>query len=264
MPADADPKSRVADLLTQFGFTDYESNCLLAVLQHPGATATEIAEASTLPRSRVYDVADDLAERGYLAVQDGDPKQYRALPAEELVATLRARYDETFEELSETIEDLEPVDEEPGARARVWSFTGEEAALARSWDVIEAAEDSIWMLVRSELLSEDCIDVLADAADRGVDLTLATDANTFRAWLQEAVPEAELVPVPDGLEAESGERRLVRLQVCDDDAAMTVTACQPTPARSTEYQGCLATGADCGFVRTHRHLLGLAGGSADA
>lgn len=264
MAADTGPERRVADLLTQFGFTEYEANCLVAVLQRPGATATEIAEASPLPRSRVYDVADDLAERGLLAVKDGDPKQYRALPAAELVGTLRSRYEETIDDLGEAVEDVERAEATPDARASVWSFTGERAALSRSWDLIEDATDELWMLVRAELLSEDCIDVLADAADRGVDLTLATNAEDFQRWLAEAVPGATITGVPEGLDIPQGDSQLVRLLVRDADAVMTVTARQATPAQPTDYQGCLATGPGCGFVQTHRQLLGLADGPADA
>lgn len=255
------PTDRVSDLLRRFGFTEYQATCLVAVLQHPGATAAEIADASPLPRSRVYDVADDLADRGYLEVQEGDPKQYRALPADELVATLRSRYDETIDELSEVLEDLEQVEREPDARAAVWSFTGEQAALARSWDLIEDADESVWMLVRSDLLSEDCIDRLADAADRGVDLTLATNAEDFQSWLVDAVPGASVTPVPDGIGRQQGETQIVRLQLCDDESVLTVTACQATPAQPTDYRGCLATGEECGFVVSHRQLLGL--GTAD-
>jgi sugar-specific transcriptional regulator TrmB len=254
---DSPNAEEVSELLDRFGFTDYEATCLVAVLRQPGATAAEIADASTLPRSRVYDVADDLADRGYLEVQEGDPKRYRALPADDLVATLRSRYDETIDELSEALADVERIDEEPDARAAVWSFTGEDAALARSWEIIEEAEDSIWMLVRSELLSEECIEVLSAAADRGVDLTLATDAEDFQVWLADEVPGASVTAVPDRLAYRQDETEIVRLQVCDDDAVMTVTACQSSPAQPRDYRGCLATGERCGFVQTHRQLLGL-------
>lgn len=253
LPAD----HRARELLATLGFTDYEAACLVAVMQHPGASAAEIARHSSLPRSRVYDVADRLAAEGYLEVREGDPKEYRPIAGAEIQAMLRDRYETAVDDLGDALSAVDELDATADGSCSVWSFTGRRASLSRSWELVESAEEWAWLLARPDLLSEDCVDVLQRATDRGVDLTLALDDDELRDWLAESVPGATLVDPPDPFGPASGGPALARVLVTDQDAALTVTRTQETPASSPQFVGCLGTGEECGFVRTHRLLLGL-------
>jgi len=253
LPAD----HQARELLATLGFTDYEAACLVAVMQHPGASAAEIARHSSLPRSRVYDVADRLASDGYLEVREGDPKEYRAIAAEEIQAMLGDRYESAVADLGDALSEVDELDAIDLGSCSVWSFAGRRASLSRSWELVESAEEWVWMLVRPGLLSEDCVEVLQQATDRGVDLTLAIGDAELRDWLEESVPAATIADPPAALAGDSGDSAIVRLLVTGQDAVLTVTRVQETPASPPQFVGCLGTGEECGFVRTHRLLLGL-------
>jgi len=255
LPAD----HRARELLATLGFTDYEAACLVAVMQHPGASAAEIARHSSLPRSRVYDVADRLATEGYLEVREGDPKEYRAIDAGEIQAMLRDRYDTAVADLGTALTEIDEEEALDAGSCSVWSFSGRRASLSRSWELVDSAEAWVWVLVRPGLLSEDCVEVLRGATDRGVDLTLALADPELEDWLAESIPAASIVDPPSPLAQDGGTTHLVRVLATDQDAVLTVTRSQETPASPIEYVGCLGTGAQCGFVRTNRLLLGLDG-----
>ncbi|MFC7027078.1 helix-turn-helix domain-containing protein [Halomicroarcula sp. GCM10025710] len=53
------------DVLTDADFSKYEAEVYLSVLELTDASAADIAEISTVPRSRVYDVLRDLETQGY-------------------------------------------------------------------------------------------------------------------------------------------------------------------------------------------------------
>ena len=48
-------------------------------------------------KARVYDVADTLAERGLLEVEEGEPKRYRAISRDEIRASLADQYEQTLD-----------------------------------------------------------------------------------------------------------------------------------------------------------------------
>lgn len=62
-----------------FDLNIYESKVWLALLQKNVSTVGEIAEASGVPRSRVYDVLESLEKRGFAMVKLGKPIKYIAV-----------------------------------------------------------------------------------------------------------------------------------------------------------------------------------------
>jgi len=255
MEAEEPADRRARETLTELGFTEYEAACLVTVLKQPGATAADIASASPLPRSRVYDVADDLARRGFLEVEEGEPRRYRSLPVEEIRTILREKYQGTLSELDEALDDLERAELQTADQCSLWSFSGRRSCLSRSWEAMETADRRVWLWAREALLSHDCIDHLKALTDRDVRLTIATDEPELREWLTEEVPDAVFTDVPNGLDEIAGPTKLVRFQMVDDDSVITVTRCQETPASQPTFVGSMGQGEQCGFMILCRNLL---------
>jgi len=70
-------------LLDRLGLTEYESTALSNLLTLGRTTAPNLAEASGIPKARVYGVLDELADRGFIKVIPGRPKEYQPkAPAE--------------------------------------------------------------------------------------------------------------------------------------------------------------------------------------
>lgn len=94
----------VRKLLREFGLTDKQAVTYLAVLQLGTSTIREISKSSELPRSTLYEVADQLVEKGLLLGEGkgwgrrysaADPKQLRLLLEQKTLALEEALPDLT-------------------------------------------------------------------------------------------------------------------------------------------------------------------------
>lgn len=80
--------TEVLDMLKSIGLNLYERKIYVSLLAKGVATAAQVSELATVPRSRSYDVLESLAEKGFVIVQPSKPIKYVALkPAEALERT---------------------------------------------------------------------------------------------------------------------------------------------------------------------------------
>jgi len=95
--------TEVLDALKSIGLNLYERKIFVALLAKGVATAAEVSEIATVPRSRSYDILESLAEKGFVMVQPAKPIKYVALaPKEALERTkqnMRKKYDEMVERI---------------------------------------------------------------------------------------------------------------------------------------------------------------------
>jgi sugar-specific transcriptional regulator TrmB len=72
-------------LLEELDLTEYERTALAELLAIGRTTAPNLAEATGIPKARIYGVLDSLAEDGYIKIVPGRPKEYQAKHPEEVV-----------------------------------------------------------------------------------------------------------------------------------------------------------------------------------
>lgn len=156
------------DLLKDAGFSGYEGKAYLALL---GAgepmNGYEVAKASGVPRSTVYETLAKLVARGaaFEVTSEGDAVAYVALPSDALIGRLRR-------ETNDTIRGLEDVLPTIGAAVStrvVQHLTGRTELLARTIDVIESARRTLWLSIWPQE-SPDLIGAASAATARGVDV----------------------------------------------------------------------------------------------
>jgi predicted transcriptional regulator len=71
------------ELLDPLDLSEYEQQALSKLLALGRTTAPNLAEATGIPKARIYGVLDGLADRGFVEVIPGRPKQYKPkAPAE--------------------------------------------------------------------------------------------------------------------------------------------------------------------------------------
>lgn len=73
------------DFFSLLGLTEYEELALEELLLLGRTTAPDLAEATGIPKARIYSVLDALAEAGYVKVIPGRPKQYQPHGPDEIV-----------------------------------------------------------------------------------------------------------------------------------------------------------------------------------
>jgi sugar-specific transcriptional regulator TrmB len=77
---------RLAEILNkQLGLTPYESRAYVSLMMHGPMSPSEVAQKTSVPRPRAYDVLRSLMEKGLLTEQSGRPSIYAAVePAQGL------------------------------------------------------------------------------------------------------------------------------------------------------------------------------------
>jgi sugar-specific transcriptional regulator TrmB len=73
------------DFFSLLDLTEYEETALEELLLLGRTTAPDLAEATGIPKARIYGVLDALSEAGYVKVIPGRPKQYQPHDPEALV-----------------------------------------------------------------------------------------------------------------------------------------------------------------------------------
>jgi sugar-specific transcriptional regulator TrmB len=171
-------------LLAQLDLTEYEETALTQLLALGRTTAPDLAEATGIPKARIYGVLDDLSDRGFVKVIPGRPKVYQSKPPAELVDRAIENHRQSYERRREHIQahretfveefgdvheqasdDIRPTEElfyvvdvgepsETETRALYHDAGERVSVLTKSFDYIDAIEPE-----------------LADAVDRGVDVS---------------------------------------------------------------------------------------------
>lgn len=89
-----------------FDLNEYEIKTWTALLSRGESTAGELAEISTVPRSRVYDILESLTAKGYVVKKNATPIRYKTVSPEE---ALKAAKKNAFRNADTKSADLEKV-----------------------------------------------------------------------------------------------------------------------------------------------------------
>ncbi len=86
--------------IQDYGLTEYEARAYLALLELSGGTAREVASLSRVPRTKIYQVLDDLHSKRLAEVIPERPKKYLAVPFEEYLARFESEYKDKLDKIA--------------------------------------------------------------------------------------------------------------------------------------------------------------------
>jgi sugar-specific transcriptional regulator TrmB len=92
--------------LRTLGLNEYGARVYATLVGLQRATAREIHEASKVPRGRIYEILHDLAQRGFVGVEDGSPARYHAVDADEVIDHVRDEYLASLEQTRTALKSL--------------------------------------------------------------------------------------------------------------------------------------------------------------
>ena len=168
--------------LDRIGLTEYEERALSALLGLGRTSAPTLAEATDIPKARIYGVLDALADRGFVEVIPGRPKEYRSRSPAELLDRAVENRRRAHEQFREEIEaSREEFLAEFGPRyehATEDTSTGElfsvldvgEPSEAETRRLYRAAEREVDVITTSFEYLDAVASALADALDRDIDV----------------------------------------------------------------------------------------------
>lgn len=216
-------RDRALAKLSAVGLTEYEAKCFVALTRMSEGTAREVSEVADIPRSRVYDVAESLHDRGLLEVEHDSPQTFRAVSVGMAETLLRTEFLADLAEAREALTDLETAPDRGGSSG-VWSVTGRTNVVERGRELIyEADRDLRAVFSGDALIEEACLGALSDAADQGVDVAVGSPDAERQAALADHLGEACIEQPPPGVGDGLAAANLARALLVDGEAALVGT-----------------------------------------
>lgn len=166
------------ETLRQLGLTEYGAKAYVALLSLKEAEAAEVAEASEVPRTKVYATLKDLADDGWIVALGGRPVRYRPVAPEERIALAEKRL---AEDADATTRELQARYSHAAQMVPMTAYMlrGRETLAAKSHDLLHRARDELLVNLGFAFPGEEraLAEELRGARDRGVRITLLLGPN---------------------------------------------------------------------------------------
>jgi sugar-specific transcriptional regulator TrmB len=190
----------VVNNLMEIGFSAYEARAYLGLLKSHPATAYEIAKASGLPTSKIYEVLARLLEKGVvMQIQESNKKRFLPLEPGEFVKGRRAKIETTLSLLNEEL----PLEAQTPAVSYIWNITSYADLMRRAGQMVSKANSTLLISAWKEEIKE-LIDNLKKKENEGVRIALLHFGQT-----DEQIGQVYVHPIENTIYAEKGGRGFV-------------------------------------------------------
>ena len=198
----------------RLGLTGYEAKAFLALQELGAGTARDVARVADVPRSQVYGVAESLADRGLVEVQQSSPRRFRPVSVDQARRTLRERFESESERAFAYAEQVREQSTDGEEQENIWTIRGRTHVTDRTVEHVSEATDRVDLGVRlPELVGEELQAALRERADAGVTVTVVSENEAVRElFADDSQITAIAPPLPHGDDDRSG-----RFVIVDDD-----------------------------------------------
>ncbi len=208
------------EVLQQLGLKEYEARCFVGLSRLHSGTAKQLSDMTEVPRTRVYDAVRVLEAQGLVEIHHSSPQQFRAVPLDEAVETLRDQYENRVGRLRDTLTDVDTleVDEETPVQ-EVWSMAGQEAIENRAEQLIRDATEEVVLIIGDDSLYTDELVASLSAAHPDIELVVGTLTEELEERVRTDIPIATtFVSELDWLQSQNvneGDTAIGRLLLVD-------------------------------------------------
>lgn len=126
--------------LAQLGLGQYEARAYCALLARSPMNGHEVAKASGVPPSKIYDTLARLIEKGAVLVERGEPVSYAALAYESVLEAARRKFQRAHDVAASAFASLPAM---PDA-GKVWSLRDRDTVLTAGEAIIDGATNSVF------------------------------------------------------------------------------------------------------------------------
>ncbi|MHA1713310.1 MAG: TrmB family transcriptional regulator [Candidatus Ranarchaeia archaeon] len=89
----------IIEKLRELGLAQYEAKAYLSLLQNNIESASKLSRLSGVPRTRIYFVLENLAQKGWIKIYSGYPLLFRAKKPEQVISSIKNAYVRFLESL---------------------------------------------------------------------------------------------------------------------------------------------------------------------
>jgi len=147
--------------LMEFGFSQYETSCYLALAGSYPSNGSQLSKFSGVSRSRIYDVLRNLIKKGM--VFEVEPGLYVPLPPDELKKRIRTQIETSLSILEEQLDSIS----QENNYEHILTIRGYEEVINKAGEIIDSARQEIYVRVFPET-GKRLEKKLVKAAKRGV------------------------------------------------------------------------------------------------
>ncbi|WP_436926966.1 TrmB family transcriptional regulator [Halosimplex amylolyticum] len=184
-------RSVAVEQLRELGLSTYAARTFVALVSLGGGTAQEVSEVAAVPRTRVYDAVSELQERGLVDERQSTPKRFWPVSGETSGRHFERYYRHRVERLTNALDALEPASRADKQRG-VWTVTGRETVTERLIEFVDDADEEVVFMTVEALITDEVVERLAAASERGVAIKLAGLSDSVEDGLRERVPDVDL------------------------------------------------------------------------
>jgi sugar-specific transcriptional regulator TrmB len=87
----------LVELLKRIGLTEYEAKAYTSLLSNNINSATKLAQKSGVPRTRIYEVLESLAGKGWVKIYSGIPLLFKYVSPREVLNEKKKEYEQLIE-----------------------------------------------------------------------------------------------------------------------------------------------------------------------
>ncbi|MFK5927701.1 MAG: helix-turn-helix domain-containing protein [Desulfuromusa sp.] len=125
--------------MTEFGFSQYETSCYMALVAHHPANGSQLSKLSGIARSRIYDVLNTLSRKGMVfEIEQG---KYVPLPPQELKKQLKSQFESNLHHFEEELEAATTVTE----YEYILTLRGHDKVMQKAIEIINHAEKELYI-----------------------------------------------------------------------------------------------------------------------
>ena len=139
----------------------------------------------------MYDATGELHERGLIDVHQTSPKEFWSISSETTGRSFEQEFQQRAQILRTALDEIEPAERRAEQRG-VWTVNGQAAVTNRVLEFFETAEDEIVYMTVEALLTDDLIDALSAANERGVRIKIGGISTEVQERIQADIPDAEM------------------------------------------------------------------------
>jgi len=174
-----------SDVFDRVGLTEYETTAIEQLLALGRTTAPNLAEASGIPKARIYGVLESLADRGFIKVVPGRPKEYQPKSPDEILDRAVENSRQSYEAFASDIEErreaflaeygpqFERASEDISPTAELFHVVDVgEPSERETRRLYDDAEETLGIITNSYAYLDSVDRALSDAVSRGVDVSV--------------------------------------------------------------------------------------------
>jgi len=173
------------DLLQRLDLKEYQRTALAFLFESGRTTAPDTSDGTGIPQARIYGVLDSLADLGFIKVIPGRPKEYQPKSPEQVLERAMENRRQEYEDYRSDVTELrqsfidtfgpmyERADEDLTPTAELFHVVDVgEPSETETRRLYHDADTAVYVITNSFAYFRDVEPAVADALDRGVEISV--------------------------------------------------------------------------------------------